>query len=90
MSDSPAPAILAYNIKLWVASLAGALFIPLSLAALAVDILTRNTLATGLSGRVLRASAEFEAAIDVHGNLTDIRVRPSTSEPDSPASFATA
>jgi len=89
MPSSPATAVLTYNLKLWMAGFTATLFIPLSLAALVVDLLTRSTLSQGLSGRVLRASAELEAAIDVHGDLTDIRVRPSTEE-DAPAVFATA
>ena len=87
MSASPATAVLTYNLKLWLAGLAAALFVPLSLAALAVDLLARHDLADGLSGRVLRASAELEATIDVHGDLTDIRVRPSTQ---SDTTYATA
>lgn len=75
MPSSPISAVVTYNLKLWLASLGAALFIPLSITALVVDVLTRRSLADGLSGRVLRASAEMEAAIDVHGNLTDIRVR---------------
>lgn len=75
MSSSPAPAVATYAIKVWLAGFAAALFVPLSLAALVVDVLTRQDLETGLSGRVLRASAEVEAALDVHGDLTDIRLR---------------
>ncbi|GAB5534523.1 MAG: hypothetical protein Rubg2KO_07720 [Rubricoccaceae bacterium] len=89
MPSSPATAVLTYNLKLWLAGFAATLFIPLSLAAMIVDLLTRSPYAEGLSGRVLRASAELEAAIDVHGDLTDIRVRPST-EQDAPSVFATA
>lgn len=75
MTSSPATAVVTYNLKLWLASLGAALFIPLSLAALVVDLVMRRSLSDGLSGRVLRASAEMEAAIDVHGDLTNIRVR---------------
>lgn len=89
MPSSPIAPVVTYNLKLWLASLTAALFIPLSIAALVVDVLTRRSLSEGLSGRVLRASAQMEAAIDVHGDLTDIRVRPSTEE-ESPAVFATA
>ncbi len=89
MPSSPITAVLTYNLKLWLAGFGAALFVPLSLAALVVDLLAGRDLAEGLSGRVLRASAEMEAAIDVHGDLTDIRVRPST-EAETPAVFATA
>lgn len=89
MSPSPATAVITYNLKLWLAGFAAALFVPLSLAALAVDLLTGRSLAEGLSGRVLRASAELEAAIDVHGDLTDIRVL-SSQDTETPATFATA
>ena len=68
--------MLAYNLKLWMAGLGGALFVPLSLAALVMDVLFRRTRdPDGLARRVLRASAEFEATIDIHGSLTDVRVR---------------
>lgn len=67
--------VLAYNVRLWAAGLAGAVFVPLSLAALVLDVVTgRTRSADALSRRVLRASARFEAALDVHGRLTEIRV----------------
>lgn len=65
-------AVLAYNLKVWIAGLAAALFVPLSLVALAVDLLLRP--ADALSARVLAASARMEAVLDVHGALTDVRV----------------
>ncbi|MEO0558249.1 MAG: hypothetical protein AAF170_08710 [Bacteroidota bacterium] len=83
MPSSPIAPVLTYNLKLWLASLTAALFIPLSVVALVLDLVTRRSLSDGLSGRVLRASAQMEAAIDVHGDLTDIQVR-------DDASFATA
>ena len=67
--------VLAYNVRLWAAGLAAALFVPLSLVALVLDVVTgRTRSADALSRRVLRASARFEAALDLHGPLTDIRV----------------
>lgn len=79
MPSSPIVPVVTYNLKLWLASLSAAVFIPLSIAALVIDLLLRRSITTGLSGRVLRASAEMEAAIDVHGDLTDIRVRDDAS-----------
>ncbi|WP_412060156.1 hypothetical protein [Rubrivirga sp. IMCC45206] len=67
--------VALYNAKLWVASLAGALFVPLSLVALALDIVLQTTSdEDSLSRRVLRASAQLEASLDVHGELTDVSV----------------
>lgn len=67
--------VFAYNVRLWIAGLAAAVFVPLSLAALVLDVVTgRARAADALSRRVLRASARFEASVDVHGPLTDIRV----------------
>ena len=67
--------VLAYNAKLWAAGLGGALFVPLSLAALVLDVVSRRTRsADALSRRVLRASARFEAALDLHGPLADVRL----------------
>ena len=67
--------VVVYNLKVWVAGMAAAVFVPLSLVALVVDVLlgSSNT-PDRLSRRVLRASARFEAALDVHGDLTDVRV----------------
>ena len=72
---SPLSAVLTYNLKVWIAGLSAALFVPLSIAAAVLDTVTGRDLETGLSGRVLRASAELEAALDIHGELTDIRLR---------------
>lgn len=64
--------VLAYNAKVWIAGLAAAVFVPLSLAALVVDVLFRTD--DSLAMRVLAASARLEATLDIHGNLTDVRV----------------
>lgn len=67
--------VVLYNAKLWLVGLAATVFVPLSIAAVVADLLLRH--ADGpdlLSRRVLRASARFEALIDVHGALTDVRV----------------
>ena len=67
--------VLAYNVKLWAAGLGAALFVPLSLVALVLDVVTRRTRSPdALSRRVLRASARFEATLDLHGPLTDVRL----------------
>ena len=70
--SSLASAVVAYNAKVWAAGLAAALFVPLSLAALVVDLALDSE--DPLAGRVLAASARVEAWLDVHGDLTDIRV----------------
>ena len=72
---TPLSAVLTYNLKVWIAGLSAALFVPLSIAAAVLDTVTGRDLDTGLAGRVLRASAELEAALDIHGELTDIRLR---------------
>lgn len=73
---SAVSAVVAYNAKLWAAGLGAAVFVPLSAAALVLDVLAGTSAdPDALSRRVLRASARFEAALDVHGDLTDIEVR---------------
>ncbi len=68
--------VVVYNLKVWVAGLAAAVFVPLSIVALVVDVLFGSASSPDkLSRRVLRASARFEAALDIHGDLTDVRVR---------------
>ena len=64
--------VFFYVVKVWLAGVAAAVFVPLSVAALVVDLLVRP--AEPLSDRVLAASARLEAAVDVHGHRTDIRV----------------
>ena len=67
--------VLTYNLKVWVAGLGATVFVPLSLVALVLDVLfTHRDDPNRLSLRVLRASARFEAALDIHGRLTDVRV----------------
>ena len=67
--------VVTYNAKVWIAGLLAALFVPLPLCALVVELLTKSTEDTGaLSQRVLRASANAEAWLDIHGQLTDVRV----------------
>jgi hypothetical protein len=67
--------VITYNLKVWAAGLAAAVFVPLSLAGLVVDLVFGTTDAPeSLARRVLAASARFEAALDVHGDLTDVRV----------------
>ena len=73
--SSPASAVTAYALKVWIAGLSAAVFVPLSIAAAVLDTLLGRSLHTGLAGRVLRASAELEATLDLHGELTDIRLR---------------
>ncbi len=65
-------AVCAYNAKVWIAGLAAAVFVPLSIAALVLDLVFGADHA--LSTRVLVASAQLEARLDVHGDLTDVRV----------------
>lgn len=78
MRPSPSPLVsdvVSYNVKVWFAGLAATVFVPLSLAALLLDLVTgRGGDPDGLARRVLAASARFEAALDVHGDLTDVRV----------------
>lgn len=67
--------VVTYNVKVWLAGLAGALFVPLSLIALVLDVVSLRTgEPDALARRVLEASARFEAAVDVHGDLTEVRV----------------
>ena len=54
------------------ARLTATLFVPLSLGALVIDLVLRPE--SPLSQRVLVASDRLEAALDLHGGLTDIRV----------------
>ena len=49
-----------------------AVFVPLSFAALALDLILRTD--DPLSARVLAASAQLEATLDIHGDLTDVSV----------------
>ena len=65
-------AVISYNARVWLAGFAAALFVPLSWAALAVDLLVRPD--APLSTRVLAASARMEATLDVHGDLADVRL----------------
>ena len=64
--------VVTYNAKVWVAGLAAALFVPLSLAALALDLIFGFD--ESMAERVLHASAQVEAGLDLHGDRTDIRV----------------
>ncbi len=71
--------VATYNLRVWLAGLAAAVLVPLSLAALVVDLVTGGKdNPDALARRVLRLSAELEASIDVHGDLTDIRVTETT------------
>ena len=73
--SSLAADVVTYNLKVWAAGLAAAVFVPLSLVALLADLVTgRSGSPASLARRVLAASARFEAALDVHGDLTDVRV----------------
>lgn len=65
-------AVLTYNAKVWIAGFVAAVFVPLSFAALVVDLVVRTD--DPLSARVLAASARVEATLDIHGDLTDVRV----------------
>lgn len=67
-----ASSVLSYAVKVWIGGLIAAVFVPLSLAALAVDVILMSE--DPLSERVLDASARVEAALDIHGDRTDIRV----------------
>jgi len=75
MSDRSAliSAVVTYNLRLWLAGLSAAVLVPLSGVALILDLLTGQT-EDGLARKVLAASARMEAVIDVHGDLTDVRV----------------
>lgn len=78
MSDRSAlvSEVASYTLRVWLAGFAAALFVPLSLVGLALDVLLGQTSeADSLARRVLRASAHVEAALDVHGPLTDVRVQ---------------
>lgn len=67
--------VVTYNAKVWLAGIAATLFVSLSLVALALDVISRRTGdPNALARRVLEASARFEAAIDIHGDLTDVRM----------------
>ena len=75
--------VVTYNLRLWLASLAAAALVPLSFAALAVDLATgRADDPDALARQLLRVSARLEAAIDVHGDLTDVRVTESGARRD--------
>ena len=83
MSDRSAlvSEVVTYTLKVWLAGFAAALFVPLSLAGLALDVLLGQTgEGASLARRVLRMSAHVEAVLDVHGPLTDVRV----TEPRAP------
>jgi len=67
--------VVTYNLKVWLAGLAAAALVPLSIGALVLDFVTgRADEPDAFARRVLRLSAHIEAAIDVHGDLTDVRV----------------
>jgi hypothetical protein len=67
--------VVTYNLRLWLASLVAALLVPLSFALLVLDLaLGRADSPDAFSRQLLRASARMEALIDVHGDLTDVRV----------------
>ena len=78
MSAPPSSAVadvLAYNVKVWIAGFAATVFVPLSIVALVLDLVFRQTSSPdSLARGVLRISARFEAFIDIHGDLTDVRV----------------
>lgn len=65
-------AVVTYNAKVWLGGLAAALFVPLSIVALILDLVVTPDIP--LSSRVLAASARLEAHLDIHGDLTDVRV----------------
>ena len=70
-----ASTVVTYALRVWLAGLAAAVLVPLAFVALAADVLTgRAGAPDAYALRVLRFSARFEAAIDVHGDLTDVRV----------------
>lgn len=76
--------VVTYNLKVWLAGFAAALFVPLSLVGLVLDLaLGRADDAHSLARRVLRASARLEAALDVHGDLTDVRVTGKAASPEA-------
>ncbi|WP_420454435.1 hypothetical protein [Rubrivirga sp.] len=67
--------VVTYNVRVWLAGLAAAVLVPLSLVALVVDLVTGGKDdPDALARRVLQASARLEASLDVHGALTDVRV----------------
>lgn len=65
---------IVYVGKVWLAGLAAAVLIPMVLVAAVLDLLRLGG-GERLVPRVIRASARLEAAIDVHGDWTEIRVR---------------
>ena len=68
--------VVTYALRVWLAGLAAAALVPLAFLALLADVLVGRPGAPDAYARqVLRASARLEAAIDVHGDLTDVRVR---------------
>lgn len=70
-----ASAVVTYNLRLWMASLVAAFLVPLSFVLLALDfLLGQADSPDAFSRQLLRASARMEALIDVHGDLTDVRV----------------
>ena len=73
--SSLATAVVTYALKVWLAGLAAAVLVPASLAALVLDLATgRADGDDALARRVLGVSARVEAALDVHDDLTDVRV----------------
>ena len=68
--------VVSYALKVWIAGFAAAVLVPLSLAGLVIDLFTGRTEADSVARRVLAASARFEAALDVHDDLTEVTVRP--------------
>lgn len=67
-------AALSYLVKVWMAGLGAALFVPLAVAAAALDVLSGAAPEKGLLDGVLGTSARLEAWIDVHGAKTHITV----------------
>ena len=67
--------VVTYALKVWLAGFLAAVLVPLALVGLAADLLTGRTGPDSLARRVLRASARFEASLDVHDELTHVTVR---------------
>lgn len=79
--------LVTYVLRVWLAGLAAAVFVPVAVAAAALDLLAGRGRADGLLGRVLDASASAEAALDVHGARTEITL---AREPEARPRRATA
>lgn len=70
--------LVTYVLKVWLAGLAAAIFVPVAMGAAALDLVAGRGRADGLLARVLDASAAAEQAVDVHGARTEITLAAET------------